>query len=138
MQKYPISVREEDGAFLVSFPDFPEAHTFGDDKDEAKARAVDALLTVIDAYISDRRPIPTPSTARRDYVTLPPLAELKVELSRAMRATGINKAELGRRLSWHMPQVDRVVDIRHASRLEQMDMALRATGRTFEVSVKAL
>ncbi len=138
MLRYPTIIRKEGDAFVVSFPDFPEAHTFGEDRDEANARAIDALMTVVDAYISDKRPIPAPTRARRDSVTLPPMMELKVELYRAMRDAGINKAELGRRLNWHMPQVDRVLDIRHASRLEQMEMALRATGRAIEVSVKAL
>jgi predicted RNase H-like HicB family nuclease len=30
------------GTILAGFPDVPEAHTFGDDRDEALARAVDA------------------------------------------------------------------------------------------------
>ena len=138
MLRYPTIIRKEGDAFVVSFPDFPEAHTFGEDRDEANARAVDALMTVVDAYISDKRPIPAPTRARRDSVTLPPMMELKVELYRAMRDAGINKAELGRRLNWHMPQVDRVLDVRHASRLEQMEMAFRATGCAIEVSIKAL
>ena len=45
---------------------------------------------------------------------------------------------LGRLLNWHMPQVDRVLNMRHASRLEQMQMALGAVGRTVEINVKAL
>jgi antitoxin HicB len=138
MLRYPIKIVKVDDAHLVSFPDFPEAHTFGEDRDEAKARAVDALMTVMDAYISDRRPIPAPSKVRRDAAALPPVMELKVELYKAMRDEGINKAELGRRLQWHMPQVDRVLDVHHASRLEQMQMALRALGRTVEVSVRRL
>jgi len=138
MLRYPITITEEDGTFVVNFPDFAEAHTCGEDRDEAKARAVDALMTVIDAYVSDRRPIPAPSRTRRDAVVLPPLVELKVELYAAMQAEGINKAKLGRLLNWHMPQVDRVLNMRHASRLEQMQMALGAVGRTVAVTVKAL
>ncbi len=40
-----------------------------------------------------------------------------------MREQGIGKAELARRLSWHPPQVDRVLDVRHKSRLDQMESA---------------
>ena len=54
-----------------------------------------------------------------------------------------NKAErarthtliLPRRLGWHMPQVDRVLDINHHSRLEQMDTALGALGCNLRVEV---
>lgn len=36
------------GGFVVSFPDVPEAHTQGAEKDEALAQAVDALETALE------------------------------------------------------------------------------------------
>ena len=54
----------------------------------------------------------------------------------AMHAGGVRKAELARRLGIHMPQVDRLLDLRHASRLEQIDAALRALGKQLVVSVQ--
>jgi antitoxin HicB len=53
----------------------------------------------------------------------------------AMTEQGIRKAELTRRLGWHMPQVDRMFDLRHASRLDQIEVAARALGRQLEVRV---
>jgi len=44
-------------------------------------------------------------------------------------------AELARRLGWHMPQVDRLFDLRHASKLDQIETAARSLGRTVEVLV---
>ncbi len=35
----------------------------------------------------------------------------------------IHKAELARRFGWHMPQVDRLFDLRHASKLDQIEAA---------------
>ena len=46
----------------------------------------------------------------------------------------MGKAELARRLGWHLPQVDRVLDIKHHSRLDQMDAALGAIGRRLQVT----
>ena len=52
----PVTLeRDDNGTILVSFPDLPEAHTFGADESDALERAKDALATVIDAYIKDRR-----------------------------------------------------------------------------------
>ena len=49
--EYPITLaRDTNGTVLVSFVDFPEAHTFGDDILDALRRAPEALATVIDAY----------------------------------------------------------------------------------------
>ena len=51
-----------------------------------------------------------------------------------MRDQSIDRAELARRLGWHMPQVDRVLDVQHRSRLEMMDAALGVIGRQLHVT----
>lgn len=136
MLSYPVTLTAEGDRMLVGFPDFPDAHTWGEDRDEALARAVDALTTIIGACMRDRQPIPRPSARKRGLtVPLPPLAVAKVELYNAMLEQQVNKAELGRRLHWHLPQVDRVLDIRHASRIDQMEHALEAVGKRLEVRV---
>jgi antitoxin HicB len=40
-----------------------------------------------------------------------------------MRAGKIGKAELARRLHCHLPQIDRLLDLNHASRLDQLEAA---------------
>lgn len=136
MWNYPVKLTTEGDFVLVDFPDFPEAHTYGDDRDEALTRAVDALATIIGACMRDRRPIPRPSTRKRGpTVALPPLMVAKVELHNAMIEQKVNKAELGRRLHWHLPQVDRVLDVRHASRIDQIEHALAAVGKRVELHV---
>lgn len=62
---------------------------------------------------------------------------MKVILYRGMRDDGVGKAELARRLGWHLPQVDRVLDIQHRSRMDQMDAALSAISRELHVSAPA-
>ena len=43
---YPVTLERDDtGTILVSFPDLPEAHTFGEDESDALERAKDALAT---------------------------------------------------------------------------------------------
>ena len=66
--------------------------------------------------------------------TLPTLTSVKVLLYQGMREQDVGKAELARRLGWHLPQVDRVLDIEHHSRLDQMDAALGAIGRRLQVT----
>ena len=128
MLAYPISLEDDDGTVLVTSPDFPELTTFGEDRDEAVARAVHALEEAIAARIHDRKDIPTPSQGET-YALLPTLTSVKVMLYQGMRDQGIGKAELARRLGWHLPQVDRVLDVQHRSRLDQMEAALGAIGR---------
>lgn len=128
MLQYPVVLEADDDSVLVTSPDFPELTTFGMDREEAIARAADALEEAIAARIHDGLDIPLPSKGR-DVAALPTLTTVKVMLYRGMREQGIGKAELARRLGWHLPQVDRVLDVQHNSRMDQMDAALGAIGR---------
>src|SRR5580692_872483 len=98
MLRYPVKLAPEDGKVLVSFPDFPDVHTFGDDEPEALTRAVDALETMLMAMIEDKEAIPEPKPIRRRgrFIVLPVLTEAKIELYRQMRSSGTGKAELAR------------------------------------------
>ena len=136
MLAYPITLEDDDGTVLATSPDFPELTTFGDDREEAIARAVHALEEAIAARIHDRKDIPTPSRGKT-YAVLPTLTSVKVMLYQGMTNQGIGKAELARRLGWHMPQVDRVLDVQHRSRLDMMDAALGAIGRRLHVTAAA-
>ena len=134
MLSYPIQIENDGMSLLITSRDFPELTTFGDDYTEAQARALDALQEAIAARIHDRRDIPPPSPGGHGRVALPTLTAVKVILYQGMRDQGIGKADLARRLGWHLPQVDRVLDVNHNSRLYQMDAALRAIGHRLQVS----
>lgn len=137
MLRYPVKLaRDSNGTTLVAFPDVPEAHTFGGDRPEALARAVDALETALIGYMEDRRAIPGPSPIKRGpWVTLPALTEAKLALYSAMREGRVGKADLARRLSCHLPQVDRLLDLRHGSRLDQLEAAFRALGKELSLQI---
>ncbi len=139
MLRYPVILESDTNqTVLVSFPDFPEAHTFGDDQGEALARAADLLEDVLADYVEDRREIPVPSKPKSGWhlVTLPVLTETKVRLYREMLSTGIRKAELARRLGCHMRQVDRLLDLHHASRLDQIEAAFAALNKRIVIEIE--
>ena len=137
MLTYPIVLEDDDGAVLATSPDFPELTTFGTDREDAIARAGHALEEAIAARIHDRKDIPSPSGGDT-YAVLPTLTAVKVRLYQGMREQGVSKAELARRLGWHMPQVDRVLNVEHNSRLDQIDAALQAIGRRLCVTTAAI
>jgi antitoxin HicB len=53
-----------------------------------------------------------------------------------MRANRVGKAELARRLNCHLPQVDRLLDLLHASRLDQLEAAFRVLGKRLAVEIQ--
>ena len=138
MLRYRVKLAPEEGNILVSFPDFPNVHTFGNDEEEALARAVDALETILMGMIEDREAIPEPKMVRlrERFITLPALTEAKIDLYREMRAARVGKAELARRLNCHLPQIDRLLDLGHGSRLDQLEQAFAALGKRLAVSVE--
>ena len=137
--RYPVALTPDDNdTILVTFPDFPEAATYGDDEAEAIARAADALETVIDAYIRDKRDIPAPSAVTGASVTLPSLIDTKVQIYGAMRAQHVGKAELAKRLNVFLPQVDRLLDVRHGSKIEQLEAAAQALGTRLCVTLEPI
>lgn len=138
MLTYPFTLTlDSNRTWFVRFPDIPEALTVGDDQQEAAINAREALEAALEIYFDARRPIPLPSPvlAGQASVTLPALVTSKVFLSNEMIQQGVRKAELARRMGVHMPQVDRLLDVRHASRIDQVESALEKLGRRLEVSL---
>ena len=139
MYTYPVDLEPDDnGTIMVSFPDVPGALTFGDDEDEAMMRAVDALESVFIAYIDDRHDIPKPSRPCKNQrtATLPSISTAKVALYQTMREQGLRNADLARRLHCDFRQVDRLLDLRHHSRLDRIDAALAALGKRLDIGLR--
>ena len=137
MFKYPATITKDGRDLLVTFKDVPEAITFGKTESDALSKAVDALETGLSFYVDARKPLPKPSKAKRGQKLVSPsaLESAKLGVYQAMTEQGIKKSELARRLGWHMPQVDRLFDLRHASKLEQIEAAALVLGRHIEVRV---
>ncbi len=134
---YPVELTRDGDTWMVTFPDIPEAITFGEDEDEALLQAKDALETALAMYVDSRRPIPMPSPANGRPTVRPDALECaKLGIYTAMQEQGLRKADLARRLHWHMPQVDRLLDLNHASRLSQIEQAAASLGKRVEIRVE--
>lgn len=133
--RYPVILTPDDNdTLLVTCPDLPEVTTFGEDEADALMRAVDAIETAIQGRMADRREIPEPSTDGERFVSLPFQDVLKIRLYRAMMREGLRKSDMARRLRWHPPQVDRLFELNHASRVDQIESAFHALGRELDVT----
>ncbi len=106
MRAYPAALTPDpDGGFTVTFRDVPEAITEGDSREEAVLRAEDALESALAMYIAAKEPLPSPSKPEAGEVMVPlsALGMAKTALYDAMREQGVGRAELARRLRWHLP-----------------------------------
>jgi len=139
MFKYPATITKDGRDLLVTFKDVPEAITFGKTESDALSKAVDALETGLSFYVDARQPLPKPSKAKRGQRLVSPsaLESAKLGVYQAMMNQGIKKAELARRLGWHMPQIDRLFDLKHSSKFDQIEAAATVLGCHIEITVAA-
>ena len=126
------------GGFVVTFPDVPEAITQGDSVAEASAMASEALELALTFYTEQWKDLPVPSMPKRGMrmVRVPALSEAKFGLYSALRAAGVKKIELARRLKCSPSQVDRLLDISHKSRLDQIEAAFAAIGKAVFIEIR--
>ena len=69
---YPCELTpDEDGEFIVTFPDVPEAISGGNDRAEALRMAEDALATALAGYVHNSWDIPISNEAHDDQVSVP-------------------------------------------------------------------
>ncbi len=137
MNSYRLKLTPDGDTFLVTAPDFPEVTTFGESREDALGYAVGAIEEAIEARISRREAIPTPSKGRANEprVTLPVQAEVKVLLYQAMLKDGVRKADLARRMNMHRQEIDRLLDLNHATNLAKVEAAFAALGKSLKIEV---
>ncbi|MCX6594161.1 MAG: type II toxin-antitoxin system HicB family antitoxin [Acidobacteria bacterium] len=128
------------GAVVVTFPGLPGG-TQADSMDEAARMASDCLATILSAYVDLGQDLPRPISRRGNlpgtrWVMPPPMAEAKLSLYAAMREAGMGSKELGQRLGWTEEQVGRLVDIRRACSLDQIETALQALGLRLTIGIE--
>jgi antitoxin HicB len=125
----------EEGGFVVTFPDVPEAITQGEDVEDAKVHAADVLESALDWYLESGRPIPAPSKPKRGQylIELPASLSAKVLLVNEMNAQKVRPAELARRLQVTPQEVTRLINPRHKSKIDGIALALKALGKTLEI-----
>lgn len=136
--QYPARFEAADeGGYVVSFRDIPEALTQGDTEDEAMSMAEDALVTAMDFYFEDRRQIAMPSDLLpgERWVELPASVTAKALLLNEMIAAGVSNAELARRMGTRPQEVQRIVDLAHSTKIDTIAKALVALGKHLEVRV---
>ena len=127
---YPASLRRDGDSVILLFRDLPQGgHTNGKDERDAIEHAPEALKTAISMLMERGLDVPRPSRAvgKTVFVCLPSVVDdARVELYTAMRAAGVRKAGLARRMGIHKQQVERLFDLDHASRIEQLEAAFAA------------
>ena len=136
---YPAVIeRDEDGRFVVTFPDFGWGATDGATRDEALAEAKDLLRELITTTIREGRPLPIPSRAsKRRPLVIPPLQiALKAALYEAHRHANISQRRLARDLNIAENEVRRMLNPDHATKASTIEAVLGHLGARLSLTVE--
>lgn len=128
----------DDGGYVVTFRDLPEAITQGDSVEEALQEAADCLDEAIAARIDDNLDIPYPSDIEQEneyLVSLPIQITLKAAINLAMRESDITQAQLASKLKAHEREVRRILDPHHGTKVAKMEQTLKVLGKKTELCV---
>jgi antitoxin HicB len=136
--QYPALLEQDDNdTWLVTFPDFEDAVTFGDTPEEALTHAVDALETVVISRMKHKLDIHSPSTARgRPLVSIPPLTAAKALLYRELREQHVTIRQLAQKLQCEYPVAHRLLDVSRKTQVNEIAKAFRVLGKRVIVGVE--
>jgi antitoxin HicB len=121
----------DDGGYVVTFRDLPEAITQGNSVEDALTEASDCLEEAIAARIDDRLNIPEPSEPlENEYLIVVPMqTALKAALIMAMSESKMNKVQLADALEVDEKEVRRILDPHHGTKLTTMERTLNILGK---------
>lgn len=127
MFDYPYDVTRDGDGWLITFPDIPGVNTDAETESAIPGRAHDALWTMLDHYVRNRIELPSPTYDRlRPRVPLGEIVDLKLMLHQGMVWNGITQAELARRLETSPTLINRLLDLEHQSKVQEIRRAMDA------------
>ena len=134
---YPARIeRDEDGRYVITFPDFGWGATDGATQEEALTEARDLLRELIAVTMREGKDLPKPPTAGRRPLIVPSVAiALKAALYGAFREAGVSQRGFARDLGVAESEVRRMLNPDHATKATTIDHALRQLGKRVSVTV---
>lgn len=128
---------DEEGGFVITFRDIPEAITQGETLEDSLTEASDCLEEAIAAYIEDGRDIPLPSKPRirEKLVSIPLQMAMKAAIYLVMRETNLSKSEFARKMNLDEKEARRILDPHHNTKLPTMEQALNVLGKRTELRI---
>jgi antitoxin HicB len=136
---YPAKLmKDEDGRYLVTFPDIPEALTDGATIEDALTEAVDCLEEAMAGRINRDEDIPAASKSKRGQYLIPLAAHfaMKVLLHCAWKEAGITRTQLAERMEVDEKEARRLLDPHYGSKLPKMEQAFDALGYRVNVGLE--
>jgi antitoxin HicB len=127
---YPVTIEQDEGVYVLSFRDIPEAIGQASSKEEINTEALDILKIVLGYYFKDNLSIPEASEPEKGEQTidLPLSLVAKIILHNTMLKNGVRPADLARRMDIPTSEVARITNPRYKTKIDTLASAVSASG----------
>ncbi|UBX48156.1 hypothetical protein LDO51_13435 [Providencia alcalifaciens] len=131
---------EDEGVYEINFCDFPDIQGVAYCAEDVELEAHETLLATLSELITLRNPIPLPQNSVADafVIHLPVLSCLKIALHNAILKTQTPRSKLARTLNINAQQIERLLDLQYASKIEALEQALFVVGYDVKVTVSPI
>lgn len=127
---YPLRIEQDEGVYVLSFRDIPEAIGEASSKDEIRSNALDILEIVLDYYFKANLPIPEASAPENgeQLIELPLSFVAKIILHNTMMKNGVRSVGLARKMDIPTSEAARITSPRYKTKIDTMAKAVSAAG----------
>lgn len=140
MLAYNITISKDGAGFKATCADFPKLAGVGQSAQAAQKSLQDAIYQQLIKHIATRQLIPFPRIVakRQKVITFSVLVAAKVCLSNCMIKKNMQKTELAKQMNFHLPQISRLLDLNHATKIQTLEEALAKLGKRLTVGLTAV
>ena len=140
MLAYNIKIVKDGLGFVGTCPDFPKLSVTGNTVSDVEEKLNDLMYDQLVFRIAARQLIPFPRQVakRQKVIAFSMLVAAKVCLSNCMVKKNVQKTELAKKMNFHLPQISRLLDLNHATKIQTLEEALAKLGKRLTVGMTSI
>lgn len=136
--QYPVTlIDNEEGGFVLTFRGIPEVLSEIWSLNELQKTGADALISGADMYFDCKQVFPEPLEPKEGekLIKLPISAVAKILLHNTMIIGNIRPSDLAKKMGKMPQEINRIIDLKHNTKIDTIQDAFRALGRDLNVSI---
>lgn len=134
--EYVAKTETEDGTVLVSFPDCPGCQTEGENLEDARVQAQEALVGWLETHLQEGLVPPRPKFPGKGiHVPVPLVLGLKLQLRWARADAGLSQSQFAKKLGVSQQMIAKLEHPDYEPGITRLEEAVRALGGSLRFEI---